>query len=137
MRISGIVCALALAVSIGTPPASAEDGTAPDAAATLKRFAGKWEGMWRLSMNSGRIEITLTADPSQPGTVAVTNLVKFGDPPEPLAKLVATDGKIQLRSSGVDNSTMKLSLELKSDDEMFGLMVFDGFTNRCLLKRVQ
>lgn len=135
MRIAGIACALALAV--GAPFASADDSAAAGQSATMKRFAGKWEGMWRLAMNSGRIELTLTADPSQPGTIAVTNIAKFGDPPEPLDKVVTTDAKIQFRSNGVDNSTMKVSLELKSDDEMYGLMVFDGFTNRCLLKRIQ
>jgi len=141
MRFNALVLAAALAASIGLPPALADDAPAAGAAnaapdASLEPFAGKWVGPWRLGMNSGHVELVLTTDPKQPGTIAITNLVKFGDPPEPLWKVVADGKKIQFRSSGVDNSTMKVSLEFTAENELSGMIVHDGFTNLCKLTRV-
>lgn len=111
---------------------------AQEAVAVPQQFVGKWAGPWRLGMSSGQVALVLTADADKPGTIAVTNLAKFGDQPADIYKVSRDGEKLLFRSAGADNSVMKVSMWLNAKDgSIEGFIVHDGFTNLCKLMRVQ
>lgn len=110
----------------------------PDLAETIKPFVGRWEGNWRLGMNSGKIVLVVTGEAQAPGTIAVTNLAKFGDAPAAIERIEADSAHFNFRSAGEDNSTMKLTLQVAGGGTVLhGTLLFDDFANRCMLRKVQ
>jgi hypothetical protein len=102
-----------------------------------QQFVGKWAGPWRLGMSSGQVELILTADAQKPGTIAVTNMAKFGDPPAEIYKVSRDGEKLLFRAAGADNSVMKVSVwPNPKDGSIEGFVVHDGFTNLTKLMRV-
>jgi len=142
MRNTNILCTLAAAAFLCALPAIAADPAAADAPTTaaaapdIQRYIGNWEGPWRLGMNGGRVALVISADPKEPGSIAVTNLAAFGDQPVAIERVKAGPSSLAFRAAGADNRRMTVTLDLGKDDKLEGHLLYDDFTNRCLLRRV-
>lgn len=145
MRHTNMLCTLTLAAAaclcaqqaIAADPAAADTSATGATASDIQRYVGKWEGPWRLAMNGGRVALVINADPKDPGTIAVTNLAAFGDQPVAIERVKAGPSTLAFRAAGADNRRMTVTLDLGKDDKLEGHLLYDDFTNRCLLRRVQ
>jgi hypothetical protein len=112
--------------------ASSWVGGAP--ADQLASLQGTWKGPWYIGMTSGLAAMEIAADGT--GTIAFTNLEKFGDEPVALTKTSFDGRAFKFAASGTGGVEISFVTQLGSDaKQLRGNGKYGGFGARLELRR--
>ncbi len=81
--------------------------------------SGNWKGMWRSGSNAGELRLFIDQD-GRGGTLAATNVPRFGYNPVPLEDIKFENGTISFRAVGADGGPLTVTMELDKKKRLSG-----------------